>query len=246
MNDIKEKITELEVRAYVYGAFRAKPIVFDVKSIRRSLKKYSRELNAILYESWRDGWNKNLHALTYSDYILSPQDIKKSTYRSAIRYVQSAMIKYQYHYTCKIIKCQHKILRRINMEIKITIEAPEIVSAITALSESLRGLSISTPATPEAPVEYIQMALPVEQPISQPEPAKAEASPVVEVPTAAPQYTIAELAKAGAEFVGNSTENRNALIKCINDNFGVPAITMIPKERLGEFAMALRTLGGNI
>jgi len=133
------------------------------------------------------------------------------------------------------------------MEIKITIEAPEIVSAIMALSESLRGLNVSTAGTSEAPVEYIQMALPVEQPVSQPEPVKEETPPpVVEVPTAAPQYTIAELAKAGAEFVGNSTENRNALIKCINDNFGVPAITMIPKERLGEFAMALRTLGGNI
>jgi len=136
------------------------------------------------------------------------------------------------------------------MEIKITIEAPEIVSAITTLSESLRGLSLysqSTAVTPEVPVEYIQAALPAEQTAPQPEPVKSEIQPtVVEVPTAAPQYTIDEIARAGAEFAGRSPENRAMLVKCINEDFNIPAITMIPKERLGEFAMALRALGGSI
>ncbi len=85
------------------------------------------------------------------------------------------------------------------------------------------------PMTPPAPV-------PTAAPVSPPAPAAA--------PVAAPAaYTLDQLQHAAGELV--RTNKREALMSLLGQ-FGVPALTQLPKEQYGAFATALRGIGAMI
>lgn len=71
----------------------------------------------------------------------------------------------------------------------------------------------------------------------------ASTTPVQAVPTSAPSYTVDDLSRAASPLIdaGKQTDLVNLLAQ-----FGVQAVTQLPKERYGEFATALRSLGAKI
>lgn len=123
------------------------------------------------------------------------------------------------------------------LEIKVTIEAPEIASAINNLAASLAAKGVSAqPATP-APVA-------ASTPAPAPAPAPAAAVPVANVPVAQPpQYTKEQIMAAGGALMdaGKSKE----LIDLLH-SFGVHAVLDLQPDQLGAFATKLRELGAKI
>ena len=103
-------------------------------------------------------------------------------------------------------------------------------------------------AVPVAPT--VQPVTPVAQmatPVTSPQPTAPVQTPVVPaqaaVPTSAATYTQDELQRAAVTLL--DAGRQNDLVTMLN-SFGVEAITMLPKERYGEFATALRQMGAQI
>ncbi len=75
-----------------------------------------------------------------------------------------------------------------------------------------------------------------------PEPSTANiAAPI---PTAAPAYTVEDLMNAAGQLVPRV--GMPAMQQLLAGRFGVQAVTQLPQERYGEFAQALREMGGAI
>ena len=146
--------------------------------------------------------------------------------------------------------------------LKVIISAPELTAALLALagaSAGNRGMSApaSAPAAvAPAPAEVAPAPAPapVLTPASQPAAAPIAAPAPVPVPqpvaapvplAAAPAYTIEQLAHAGADlYMRDPAKGQQA--QALLAQFGVQAVTQLPKERYGEFATALRGLGANL
>lgn len=76
------------------------------------------------------------------------------------------------------------------------------------------------------------------------DPVSAPAAPVATpAPTAAPSYTSEQLAKVGADLV---QAGKMPQLLALLAQYGVQAVTQLPPEQYGPFALALRGLGGNI
>ena len=108
------------------------------------------------------------------------------------------------------------------LEIKVTIDAPELANAIHALAQSMRGHT----APASAPrVDSI--------------PAPEPAVPVA----AAPTYTVEQIMAAGSTLMdaGKINDLMNLLHK-----FGVQAVMDLKPEQLGAFATEMRALGAVI
>lgn len=155
------------------------------------------------------------------------------------------------------------------MQITVNVEAPELVSAIRALAEAISGKSILTQTTaavtpaPTAPTSVplqqpiqqpAQAQQPIQQPIQQPvqQPAQIQqpgldpltgAAATGTVPTTAQTYTMEQLAVAATQLV--DAGRREELVQLLGQ-FGVQALTMLPKEQYGAFATQLRTMGAKI
>ena len=121
------------------------------------------------------------------------------------------------------------------LEMKIKIEvADALISAIDKLASALNITAIpaQTPA-PAAPAN--PTAAPA--PVTAPTPA-----PVVPV-TAAPTYTLDQIATAGAALVNaGKMEQLLALL----GKYGIQAITQLKAEQFGQFVTELRGLGAQI
>lgn len=113
--------------------------------------------------------------------------------------------------------------------------------------------AVAAPATPAAPAPSPVVpqtpAVPVTPTVPVPAPVTAAPAPsapaVPTVPTSpAPGYTLEQLSKAGAGLASDPVK-RDQLIALLQQ-FGVPAITMLPPEQYGAFATALRGLGAAI
>lgn len=148
------------------------------------------------------------------------------------------------------------------MDITIRIESPSIAEAINNLATAIASkaiASIGVPATSfVTPVEIPapvapQMAPPVTAPV-QPGPAVPVAGQTVDpvagpggvpepVPTTIQTYTLEQLAVAATQLV--DAGRRNELVNLLGQ-FGVQALTALPKEQYGNFATALRQLGARI
>lgn len=120
------------------------------------------------------------------------------------------------------------------MEIKITFtqedfrNQPEIISLLEKLAHvPEKGTDMPAPTMP-APV------VPLAQPVEPTAPA---------VPTAAPQYTLEMIAKAGTALVdaGKMDDLCNLLAK-----YNVDALTSLNPAQYGAFATELRALGAQI
>lgn len=146
------------------------------------------------------------------------------------------------------------------LEMRITIEAPELVGALNNLAAAIGGAKLTTQqgavAAPQQPVTNPQTAAPAPIPApatpAQPNPLPSPGPvaqttpnyPAPNVPLAQPpQYTIDQIMAAGATLMdaGKVNELRNLLM-----SFGANAVMDLKPEQLGAFATGLRELGAKI
>lgn len=133
------------------------------------------------------------------------------------------------------------------MEIKVTVDLGEktaaLLGAFVAALSGNKSVSVEAstakttteaPVTPEVKTEVKSTA-----PVVEDTPTEAAT-----VPTAAPTYTIQELANAAKGILdAGNVEKLKALL---TDQFGVKALTELAPERYGEFATAIRAMGAKI
>ena len=135
------------------------------------------------------------------------------------------------------------------LEVKIMIEAPELVNAINNLATAVSGVktnciteNTSEPVSPSAPLTTsVPASAPPVQPVI---PTNTANIPAPNVPLAqAPKYTVEQIMSAGAMLMdaGKVNELMNLL-----HSFGVQAVVDLKPEQLGAFATALRELGAKI
>lgn len=144
------------------------------------------------------------------------------------------------------------------LEMRITIEAPELVGALNSLAAAMGGAKLTpqqgTVAAQQQPVTNPQTAAPAPAPVTpaQPNPLPspgpvAQATPNYPAPNVPlaqpPQYTIDQIMAAGATLMdaGKVNELRNLLM-----SFGANAVMDLKPEQLGAFATGLRELGAKI
>ena len=154
-------------------------------------------------------------------------------------------------------------------EIKVTVEAPDVVAAINHLADALGAgqpaiCSCDHTAHTETPVnapESVSKPDPAPAPVSvQPEaptPEKAPENAPVATPEPAPvpepapapapvkKFTFDQLSKAGAKLCTDVSKIPQ-LVDLLNTKYGVPAITMISEDRYAELAADLTALGAVI
>ena len=156
------------------------------------------------------------------------------------------------------------------MEMKIKIDAPELVAAVEKLAAAIDktvlnitvpnegALNFNMPAgnapVAPAPVQTAPTPAPVAAPASAPAPVPTPAAPPVTpmptaaapapaVPVTAPTYTLDQIAKAGANLVdAGKMEQLLALLT----KYGVQAVTQLTPDQYGAFATELRALGAQI
>lgn len=150
-------------------------------------------------------------------------------------------------------------------EIVIKIEGLEdLTKAVQALASvrSEQGVQVKAPSVTSMPVQPVQTPpvntvqqpvpqMPVAQPVQVQVPptvpvTQAPGSVPIQVPTtAAPQqYSFDQLAVALSNLCANA--GKQPEVHALLNQFGVTALFDLPKERYGEFATALRGIGGVI
>lgn len=150
------------------------------------------------------------------------------------------------------------------LEVKVTIDAPELQKAISKLADAICGqtgfpVQNTAPATvaAEVPEPSFVKDAPTDEPeipaVEQPEQAPllvnaSDAVPVAVAPVApapAKKYTFKQISTAGAKLCTDMGK-MDALVSLLNSKYGVPAITMIDESRYGELAADLIGLGAVI
>ena len=133
------------------------------------------------------------------------------------------------------------------MDINITIKCPDLTLAASAIAKALLGARAETPV-PEAPASHTpaSAAFSSTAPAAVPVTPTPAAAVVPTVPTApAPQITLAQLSKAGADLLTTNPEAMPQLMGLLQQ-FGVQDVAQLPPERIGAFATAMRGLGAKI
>ena len=143
------------------------------------------------------------------------------------------------------------------LEMKLTIEAPELANALNNLAAALGARPFPTaqqaPAAastqPQPVVPQQAPAAPVQQPMPAPAPVAPATTaqpntPVAGVPLAQPpKYTVDQIMAAGAQLM--DAGKVNDLMNLLH-SFGVQAVMDLKPEQLGAFATALRDMGAKI
>lgn len=131
------------------------------------------------------------------------------------------------------------------LEMKLTIEAPELANALNNLAAALGARPF--PTAQQAPAAPVQQPMPAPAPVA-PMPAPAATAqpntPVAGVPLAQPpKYTVDQIMAAGAQLM--DAGKVNDLMNLLH-SFGVQAVMDLKPEQLGAFATALRDMGAKI
>ena len=139
------------------------------------------------------------------------------------------------------------------LEMKLTIEAPELANALNNLAAALGARPFPTVQQPQPVVPQQAPAAPVQQPMPAPAPAAPMPAPattaqpnmpVAGVPLAQPpKYTVDQIMAAGAQLM--DAGKVNDLMNLLH-SFGVQAVMDLKPEQLGAFATALRDMGAKI
>lgn len=156
------------------------------------------------------------------------------------------------------------------MQIEISIKAPELAGALVALAASLsnsglhevadaiqaasKGRALITRESDQtvqpavlAPVSPAVAAMPAPSPIplaQYQQPSQTAPAPASQpVPTTAQTYTLEQLAVAATPLA--DAGKRQDLVNLLAQ-FGVGALTQLPKEQYGAFATQLRAMGAKI
>ena len=108
----------------------------------------------------------------------------------------------------------------------------------------------TVPVQTEVPIQQpVQTAVPVQAvqtqpvPIQQPVQAVPVQQPVQTVPVAEKNYTLEDLQRASSTLV---QAGKIQILKGLLEEFNSPALTSIPLEQYGAFALRLRELGAAI
>lgn len=109
----------------------------------------------------------------------------------------------------------------------ITLAAPELVAAVNNLADALRGNTTSAVTVPSLGIAPNVPAQP----------------PVAPAPTAAPAYTLEQLAQAATPLID---AGKQAELQQLLAQYGVQALTFLPQKQYGAFATGLRGLGAKI
>lgn len=146
------------------------------------------------------------------------------------------------------------------MEMKITVEAPDLATSILKLAEAIASGPDPALLVPDEPLPVSGYpTTPTPAPVAAPSPSP---TPVTSAPTAgptsaapgstpapavpvtsAPAYTLDQISRAGASLVdAGKMEQLLALL----GRYGVQAVTQLQPEQYGAFATELRALGAQI
>lgn len=158
------------------------------------------------------------------------------------------------------------------IEIRITVDCPDLVNAATTLANAMAGVKPATnPAATNvsgtAPVAQYGSAAPVSTqtptpPVAQTAPAPvaqvnptypsmptsypSNTAPVTAAPVAqAPAFTLEQVSKAGADLITAQPAKMQDLMALLQQ-YGVQTIQALPTDKLGAFATALRGMGAQI
>ena len=163
-------------------------------------------------------------------------------------------------------------MAKADMTIQVQINAPDLVAAITALTDVIAGSKVE-PTAPAVKIEQVQavpqqdiMPAPVVEapqpaaavptaptpaPVQQAQPAPAPVQQVV--PTAAPvqqaqpapALTLDAISAAGAQLIQDNPDNMQKILGLL-PKYNVPAINLIKPEQFEAVAADLRALGAKI
>lgn len=124
----------------------------------------------------------------------------------------------------------------------------ESLEEIRAALSDLYAAKQTAPVEPEtaapAPVAPVAPVEPAPAPVAPVEPAPAPVAPVAPV-APAPTYTLAQVAKAGADFVTAHPE-RMPELQAKLQAYGASSVAELNEDQLGAFATELRGMGGAI
>lgn len=128
------------------------------------------------------------------------------------------------------------------LEMKLTIEAPELANALNNLAAALGARPFPTAQqAPAAASTQPQPVVPQQAPAA---PVQQPNTPVAGVPLAQPpKYTVDQIMAAGAQLM--DAGKVNDLMNLLH-SFGVQAVMDLKPEQLGAFATALRDMGAKI
>lgn len=146
------------------------------------------------------------------------------------------------------------------MNISLTISVtPEVIAAINSLTAAVSGIGqlkfdfgstgvpsaapTSAPAVAPSITPTVSAQPPVIVTVTDPALIEVAPAPATTVPATAPTYTIEQLAVAATQLM--DAGKRPELVNLLTQ-FGVQALTALPKEQYGNFATQLRTLGAKI
>lgn len=126
------------------------------------------------------------------------------------------------------------------IEIKVTgatlEEIRDALNELYAKKETAATAPTAAPASVlSAPVTGASTAAPTAAPTEAPTSA----------PTEAPTFTLAQVAKAGADFVSAHPDKMGELVSKLQA-YGVQSVAQLREEQLGSFATELRAMGGAI
>lgn len=113
------------------------------------------------------------------------------------------------------------------LEMKITIEAPDLAASILKLAEAIASGPDPSILTPDVPMPVANY------------PTAPAAVPVTTTQT----YTLDQISRAGASLV--DTGKMQQLLELLS-RYGVQAVTQLQPEQYGAFATELRGLGAQI
>lgn len=138
------------------------------------------------------------------------------------------------------------------LEMKITIEAPELAATISKLADAIAAGRSCLCGGPVPASEAAPAAVPAAVPVSA-VPATASVTPLVVVPDQAaapvvpvadaPTYTMDQIARAGAALVDAGKMEQ---LLTLLGQYGVRAVTQLRPDQYGAFATELRGLGAQI
>lgn len=131
------------------------------------------------------------------------------------------------------------------MEIKVTIGfEKQAADILNRLIETLgQKIAVTEVAKKEGKEPELIIQPELVNPATPAEKTESQETVPAQVPTSAPTYTLADLQKAAGELVNAGKSN---ILLGVLKEFGVAALTMLPKEKYGEFASKIREFGGNI
>lgn len=123
------------------------------------------------------------------------------------------------------------------------VQQQTIPNAVPVNNTSANNVPVTNVPVQQAPIQNVSVQQPPSQPQYNNQPQIQQAPVQQSVPTQTQTYTMDQLAIAATQLMDSG--KRTELIGLLGQ-FGVQALTALPKEQYGAFATALRGMGAKI